>query len=88
MATIAGGDGIPGNPVGSGTGQTAATLGEVAAGAYLGHQLGNNQQGSGDIYQFPGRMDNGSYQTLTQSTGGNFQVDERVRVQNGALMRP
>ncbi|WP_031404308.1 glycine zipper 2TM domain-containing protein [Thiomonas sp. FB-Cd] len=90
VGTIAGGvvGGILGNQVGSGTGQTAATIGGVAAGAYLGHQLEKNQQGSGNVYQFTVRMDNGSYQTLTQSTSDNFQVGERVRVQNGALMRP
>ena len=90
VGTIAGGvvGGILGNQVGGGTGQTAATIGGVAAGAYLGHQLEKNQQGSGAVYKFTVRMDNGSYQTLTQSMSDNFQVGERVRVQNGALMRP
>jgi outer membrane lipoprotein SlyB len=32
-------------------------------------------------------MDDGSYQTLTQATTGNFRVGDRVRIENGALYR-
>jgi len=90
VGTIAGGvvGGIVGHQVGSGTGQTAATIGGAAAGAYLGHQIEKGQQASTSVYRFTVRMDDGSYQTLTQSTGGDFRVGDRVRLQNGALMRP
>ncbi len=90
VGTIAGGliGGILGNQVGGGTGQTAATIGGAAAGAYLGHQLEKSQPASAPAYKFTVRMDNGSYQTVMQSKNDNFRVGDRVRVDNGALMRP
>ena len=90
VGTIAGGvvGGVLGSQVGSGSGQTAATIGGAAAGAYVGHQLEKQQKGTGDAYKFTIRMDNGSFQTLTQSTTANFRVGDRVRIENGVLMRP
>lgn len=87
VGTVAGGvvGGVLGSQVGSGTGQTAATIGGAAAGAYIGHQM---EKGKGDAYKFTIRMDNGSYQTLTQSTSTNFRVGDRVRIENGVLSRP
>lgn len=87
--TVAGGviGGVLGSQVGSGDGNTIATIGGAAAGAYVGHQLEKKQQSSGDAYKFTIRMDNGSYQTLTQSSAGNFKVGDRVRIENGTLMR-
>lgn len=87
VGTIAGGvvGGVLGSQVGSGTGQTAATIGGAAAGAYIGHQM---EKGKGDVYKFTIRMDNGTYQTLTQSTSTNFRVGDRVRIENGILSRP
>lgn len=87
VGTVAGGvvGGVLGSQVGSGTGQTAATIGGAAAGAYIGHQF---EKGKGDVYKFTLRMDNGSYQTVTQSTTANFKVGDRVRLENGVLSRP
>lgn len=87
VGTVAGGvvGGVLGSQVGSGTGQTAATIGGAAAGAYIGHQM---EKGKGDVYKFTIRMDNGSYQTVTQSTSTNFRVGDRVRIENGVLSRP
>ena len=87
--TVAGGvvGGILGSQVGSGSGQTAATVGGAAAGAYIGHQLEKGRTGTGGGYKFTIRMDNGTYQTLTQSTAANFKVGDRVRIENGVLYR-
>jgi outer membrane lipoprotein SlyB len=87
VGTIAGGvvGGVLGSQVVSGTGQTAATIGGAAAGAYIGHQL---EKGKDDVYKFTIRMDSGTYQTLTQSTSTNFRVGDRVRIENGVLSRP
>lgn len=89
LGTVAGGvvGGILGSQVGSGTGQTVATVGGAAAGAYVGHQLEKSKTEAGNAYKFTIRMDDGSYQTLTQSTSGNFRVGDRVRIENGALYR-
>lgn len=89
LGTVAGGviGGILGNQVGGGTGKTVATVGGVAAGAYVGHQLEKGKTGTGNAYKFTIYMNDGSYQTLTQSTVGNFKVGDRVRIENGALYR-
>lgn len=80
--------GIVGHQVGGGTGQTAATVAGAAGGAYVGHQLEKQpQQQSADVYKVTVRMDNGGYQTLTQSTSANFRVGDRVRIENGVMQR-
>lgn len=87
MGTLAGGvvGGVLGSQMGSGKGRTAATLGGAAAGAYIGHQM---EKGKGDAYQFTIRMDNGTYQTVTQGSSADFRVGDRVQVENGVLSRP
>lgn len=87
LGTVAGGviGGVLGNQVGGGTGRTVATVGGAAAGAYVGHQLEKGKTGTGNAYKFTIHMNDGSYQTFTQSTAGNFKVGDRVRIENGAL---
>ena len=89
IGTIAGGviGGVLGSQVGQGRGQTAATIGGAAAGAYAGHELEKRQKQTADAYKFTIRMDNGSYQTLMQSTSANFRVGDRVKIENGVLQR-
>lgn len=88
LGTVAGGvvGGVLGSQVGAGRGQTAATIGGAAAGAYVGHQIEKGRAGA-DAYKFTIRMDDGSTQTVTQSTSGNFRVGDRVRLENGVLTR-
>jgi outer membrane lipoprotein SlyB len=89
LGTIAGAvvGGVVGNQVGSGRGNTAATVIGAAGGAYIGHQLENRQQQNADAYKITVRMEDGSYETLTQSTNADFRVGDRVRVGNGAVQR-
>ena len=89
LGTIAGAvvGGVLGYQVGSGTGQAVATVAGAAGGAYVGHELENRQQHAADTYRFTIRMDNGSYQTLTQSTDTGFRIGDRVRVENDYLQR-
>jgi outer membrane lipoprotein SlyB len=88
IGTIAGAviGGVLGNQVGGGTGRTAATVAGAAGGAYAGHELEKRQQAP-DVYKFTVRMDNGSFQTLTQSTSPDFRVGDRVRIDNGIARR-
>ena len=65
----------------------AATIGGAAAGAYAGHELEKRQKQTAAAYKFTIRMDNGSYQTLMQSTSANFRVGDRVKIENGVLQR-
>jgi outer membrane lipoprotein SlyB len=89
IGTIAGAvvGGIIGNQVGAGRGNTAATVIGAAGGAYAGHELEKRNQQQADAYKFNIRMDNGSYQTLTQSTYADIRVGDRVQIDNGIVRR-
>ncbi len=90
IGTIAGAvvGGIVGNQVGSGRGNTAATVVGAAGGAYAGHELEKrSQQQQPDAYKFTIRMENGSYQTLMQSTNAGIRVGDRVQIDNGIVRR-
>lgn len=81
--------GILGNQVGGGTGNTIATVLGAAGGAYAGNTIEKNNQGSQMVnaYKFTVRMNNGSYQTYTQSSNADIRVGDRVQIDNGTLRR-
>jgi outer membrane lipoprotein SlyB len=89
LGTVAGAviGGVLGNQVGAGRGNTAATVAGAAGGAYVGHELESRQQQNADAYKITIRMEDGAYQTLMQSTNGDFRVGDRVRIENGVLQR-
>jgi len=91
IGTIAGAivGGIVGNQVGSGRGNTAATVVGAAGGAYVGHEIDKRQQQpqTADLYRVNVRMENGSYQTLTQNTVADLRVGDRVQIDNGVVRR-
>lgn len=78
--------GLLGNQVGGGRGKKAATVAGMVGGAMVGHQMERNGQGQNQ-YQIGVRMDNGSYQTLTQDNVADLQVGSRVRVDNQRVYR-
>ena len=87
LGTIAGAviGGVVGNQVGAGRGNAVATVAGAAGGAYVGHELEKRQQT--DAYKITVRLENGSYQSLVQSTSTGFRVGDRVRLVNGDLQR-
>jgi outer membrane lipoprotein SlyB len=87
--TIAGAvvGGIVGSQVGSGEGKTAATVIGAAGGAYAGHELEKRSQQQTNAYKFTIRMNDGSYQTVTQTTSADIRVGDRVRIENGVAQR-
>lgn len=87
VGTIAGAviGGVIGNQIGSGTGNTVATVAGAAGGAYVGHEIQKRQQN--DAYKITVRLEDGSYQTLFQSTNSGFRVGDRVRLNDGVLQR-
>ena len=89
VGTIAGAviGGVLGNQIGAGRGNAVATVAGAAGGAYVGHELENRQQQKSDAYKITVRMDDGSHQTLIQSTSGGFRAGDRVRFLNGSLER-
>lgn len=88
LGTLAGAvvGGIAGNHVGSGNGKTAATVAGTAGGAYIGHQIETRNPTSAS-YNISVRMDDGSFQTMNQSTTGGLRVGDRVRIASGGLQR-
>ncbi|HYC46617.1 MAG TPA: glycine zipper 2TM domain-containing protein [Burkholderiales bacterium] len=83
--------GIVGHQIGSGSGNTAATIGGAVIGGVIGHQVEQtvrNRQGAAGVeYVFRVRMDDGSYQTFRKETHDNIQVGDRVRVERGNVFR-
>jgi outer membrane lipoprotein SlyB len=80
--------GVLGNQIGEGRGRTAATIAGAVAGGVAGHQSEQSVRGSGaaaQAYRFRVRMDDGSYQTLTQDAHDNIRVGDRVRIENGRV---
>jgi outer membrane lipoprotein SlyB len=80
--------GVLGNQVGHGTGRAAATVGGAVAGGVIGHQVEQHVKGSqaaATQYRFRVRMDDGSYQTVTQDRHDNLRVGDRVRIENGQI---
>lgn len=91
VGTVAGAliGGVLGHQVGSGDGNTAATVLGAAGGAYAGHQIekNNNTQQSVNAYKFTVRMENGSYLAVVQTTNPDIRVGDRVQLDNGVLRR-
>ncbi len=89
VGTIAGAviGGVLGNQIGAGRGNAVATVAGAAGGAYVGHELENRQKPTSDAYKITVRMEDGSHQTLIQSTNSGFRVGDRVRSQNGTWQR-
>jgi outer membrane lipoprotein SlyB len=91
LGTLAGAvvGGILGNQVGGGSGNTAATVLGAAGGAYAGHELEkrNQSQPAGNAFKFTVRLNDGSYQSVTQTTNADIRVGDRVQIDNGVVRR-
>jgi outer membrane lipoprotein SlyB len=89
IGTIAGAvvGGIIGHQVGSGNGNTAATVLGAAGGAYAGRELEKRNQPQIDAYKLTIRLRDGTYQTVTQTTNADIRVGDRVRIDNGVAQR-
>lgn len=88
VGTVVGGvvGGLLGNQVGGGSGRDAATVAGVVGGAVVGNQIDKNRQ-TRNVYQIGVRLDNGSYQTITQENIGDLRVGNRVSIQNNQVYR-
>ncbi len=82
--------GVLGNQVGSGDGRRAATAAGAIGGAIAGHQIQQHRRASqaqASAYQIGVRLDNGTYQTVTQDNVADIGVGSRVRIENGRAYR-
>ena len=80
--------GLLGNQVGSGNGRAAATVAGAVGGGMVGNNLEKNNRASGPgLYQIGIRLDNGSYQTVTQDSAADLGIGNRVRIDGGRVYR-
>ncbi|WP_296224459.1 glycine zipper 2TM domain-containing protein [Ralstonia sp. UBA689] len=85
LGTIIGGvaGGILGHQVGGGTGNTVATIGGAALGAYAGNQVEQRAGAGGQtVYRISVRLDDGRVATVTQKNPNNLRVGDRAAVAN------
>jgi outer membrane lipoprotein SlyB len=89
IGTVAGGlvGGLLGNQVGGGTGRTVATVAGAVGGAVVGNQIESRtaSQQVRQTYQIRVRLENASYETVTQDAIGDLRVGNRVRIENGLV---
>jgi outer membrane lipoprotein SlyB len=91
LGTVAGAvvGGILGNQVGGGSGNTAATVLGAAGGAYAGHNLEKRNQPAttSNAFRFTVRLNDGTYQAVTQTSNADIRVGDRVLIDNGLVRR-
>lgn len=87
--TVIGGvvGGVLGHQVGGGSGKDIATAAGVVGGAVVGHEIDKRNQQRQEAYRIRVRLENGSYQTVTQESLNDLRVGDRVRIENGNLYR-
>lgn len=79
--------GLLGHQIGSGGGNTAATIAGAAGGAYAGREIERRTRGDNEVYRIVVRMDDGSYQAVGQDAPPSLRQGDRVRIQDG-VVRP
>lgn len=77
--------GLLGHQIGSGRGNTAATIAGAAGGAYAGREIERRTRGGSDAYRIVVRMDDGSHQAVGQEAQPGLRQGDRVRIQNGVV---
>ena len=89
VGAVAGGvvGGILGNQIGGGTGKKVATIGGLAGGAYVGHQMEKKSNAKTE-YRVIVEMEDGSSKTFKYSSPTSYQIGDRIMVKNGKLTRP
>jgi outer membrane lipoprotein SlyB len=88
VGAVAGGVGgaLLGNQFGSGNGRTAMTILGAAGGAFAGNTVEKHVR-TQTAYRVDVRMDDGTTRSFPASGPGAYSPGERVRVENGALVR-
>ena len=88
LGAVAGGviGGVLGHQVGSGRGNTAATVVGAGAGAYAGHQVEKNQR-STTSYQVVVKLEDGKTRTFNYAKETSWRVGDRVKVVDGKITR-
>lgn len=88
LGAVAGGvvGGLLGNQVGKGSGRSVATVLGVAGGAYAGHQIEKSRK-KAVRHEVTVRMSDGTLRTVPQDGTPPWRAGDRVRIENGTLVR-
>ena len=88
LGAVAGGvaGGLLGNQVGKGKGNTVATVAGVAGGAYAGHQVEKSIKKT-QSYKITVRMNDGTDNAFFQNTDPGLAIGEKVKIENGGIVR-
>ena len=88
VGAVAGGvlGGVLGHQVGSGRGNTAATIVGAGAGAYAGHQVEKNQKTT-TSYQVVVKLEDGKSRTFNFPKETSYRVGDKIKVVEGKLTR-
>lgn len=79
--------GLIGSQIGHGTGRTVATVAGAAGGAYVGNQIEQRQRAPQESFRVSVRMDNGTYQTITEDNITDLRIGDRVRIDGNNISR-
>ena len=84
VGMVAGGlvGGVLGHQIGSGRGNTVATIAGAAGGAYAGNAIEKNKKKTGH-YEVTVRLDSGKFQTVSSSSAPTVKEGERVKIVDG-----
>ena len=78
--------GLLGNQVGQGNGKTVATVAGVAGGAYAGNEVEKKVKKT-QTYNVVVRMHDGATRTFHQNTDPGLGIGEKVKIENGGIVR-
>ncbi len=78
--------GVLGHQVGSGRGNTAATVVGAGAGAYAGHQVEKNAN-SRTQYQVIVKLETGESRTFTYKSATAYKIGDRIKIVDNKLTR-
>ncbi|MEP7156853.1 MAG: glycine zipper 2TM domain-containing protein [Betaproteobacteria bacterium] len=78
--------GVLGHQVGSGRGNTAATIVGAGAGAYAGNEVEKNSK-TKTQYQVIVKLETGESRTFTYNAATAYRVGDRIRVEKNKLVR-
>jgi outer membrane lipoprotein SlyB len=78
--------GVLGHQVGGGRGKDVATVAGALGGAYAGHQIEKSKSRS-LTWEVRVKLEDGTHRTMRYEAEPAFRVGDRVRIENGLLVR-
>jgi outer membrane lipoprotein SlyB len=79
--------GVLGHQIGNGRGNTAATVAGAVGGAVVGNEVSKEHESTHDYYRISIHFRDGREETFDRDSAGDLRVGDRVRVDNGGIVR-